>query len=123
MTAYVIGLGRSGIAAARILKRDGWEVILSDRSSSPSLQETQQQLEAEGITVKLNHTAILESTHRPQLIVVSPGVPLGYPFLSSSQRTKHRYNRRTRTSMAATSNPPPGWALPEPTAKPLQPLY
>ncbi len=86
MTAYVIGLGRSGIAAARVLKRDGWEVILSDRSSSPNLQETQQQLEAEGITVKLNHSPRLESTHRPQLIVVSPGVPWDIPFLVAARK-------------------------------------
>ncbi len=47
-SAHVIGIGKSGIAAARLLKRDGWEVTLSDRNSSESLLNQQQQLEAEG---------------------------------------------------------------------------
>lgn len=72
--AYVIGLGRSGVAAARLLKQDGWEVIVSDRSSSPSLQQQQQELQADGITVNLGNTPNLDNSV-PQLIVVSPGVP------------------------------------------------
>ena len=28
--AHVIGLGTSGIAAARLLRQDGWRVVLSD---------------------------------------------------------------------------------------------
>ncbi|MGL4621381.1 MAG: Mur ligase family protein, partial [Chroococcidiopsis sp.] len=77
--ACVIGLGKSGVAAARLLKREGWQVILSDRSDSTSLRQQQQQLAAEGITVCLGHTpnlaSNLEGTASPQLIVVSPGVP------------------------------------------------
>ncbi|HCF29968.1 MAG TPA: UDP-N-acetylmuramoyl-L-alanine--D-glutamate ligase [Cyanobacteria bacterium UBA11049] len=72
--AYVIGLGRSGVAAARLLKQDGWEVIVSDRSSSPSLQQQQQELQQDGITVNLGNTPNLDNSV-PQLIVVSPGVP------------------------------------------------
>ena len=72
--AYVIGLGRSGVAAARLLKQDGWEVIVSDRSSSPSLQQQQQELQGDGITVNLGYTPNLDNSV-PQLIVVSPGVP------------------------------------------------
>ncbi|MBC6419691.1 MAG: UDP-N-acetylmuramoyl-L-alanine--D-glutamate ligase [Prochloron sp. SP5CPC1] len=85
MKAYVIGLGRSGIAAGRVLKRDGWEVILSDRASSPTLQETQQELEGEGIAVKLGHTPTLEPTDLPKLIVMSPGVPWDTPFLVAAR--------------------------------------
>jgi UDP-N-acetylmuramoylalanine--D-glutamate ligase len=33
--AHVIGLGRSGVAAARLLHRNGWQVVLSDRNPSP----------------------------------------------------------------------------------------
>lgn len=79
--AYIIGLGRSGIAAARVLKTDGWEVILSDCVNSPSLQQTRQALEQEGITVKLGHKLTLMGTKSPDLIVVSPGVPWDIPFL------------------------------------------
>ena len=80
-TAYIIGLGRSGIAAAKCLKQDGWEVIISDRATSENLNPLQQQLQAEGITVKLGHTPNLNSNALPKLIVVSPGVPWDIPFL------------------------------------------
>ncbi|MGB5594988.1 MAG: UDP-N-acetylmuramoyl-L-alanine--D-glutamate ligase [Crocosphaera sp.] len=79
--AYIIGLGRSGIAAAKCLKQDGWEVMISDRANSPNLHPLQQQLQEEGITVKLGDTPILNPSSLPQLIVVSPGVPWDIPFL------------------------------------------
>jgi UDP-N-acetylmuramoylalanine--D-glutamate ligase len=77
--AHIIGLGKSGIAAARLLKREGWEVTLSDRSSSPSLLEQQQQLATEGIKVELGQS--FEPVESIQLIVVSPGVPWDIPAL------------------------------------------
>jgi UDP-N-acetylmuramoylalanine--D-glutamate ligase len=79
--AYVIGLGRSGIAAARLLKKDGWNAILSDRSLSENLQKQQQDLSKEGITVNLGHNLTLDSEDLPGLIVVSPGVPWDSPVL------------------------------------------
>lgn len=80
-TADIIGLGRSGIAAARCLKRDGWIVKISDRSYSPILEKTQQGLQLEGIIVQLNHTFILDQDDLPSLIIVSPGVPWDLPIL------------------------------------------
>ncbi|WP_013324921.1 UDP-N-acetylmuramoyl-L-alanine--D-glutamate ligase [Gloeothece verrucosa] len=79
--ANIIGLGRSGIAAARVLKQKNWEVILSDRSCSLSLQQIQQQLQQEGITVKLGDSLTLDPNELPNLIVVSPGVPWDLPVL------------------------------------------
>ncbi|MDV2995827.1 MAG: UDP-N-acetylmuramoylalanine--D-glutamate ligase [Chroococcidiopsis sp. SAG 2025] len=83
--ACVIGLGKSGVAAARLLKREGWQVILSDRSDSASLRQQQQQLAAEGITVCLAHTPNLDGTDSPQLIVVSPGVPWDADILNRAR--------------------------------------
>ncbi|MBD1922394.1 UDP-N-acetylmuramoyl-L-alanine--D-glutamate ligase [Microcoleus sp. FACHB-831] len=79
--AHIIGLGKSGIAAARLLKRDGWEVTLSDRNTSEQLRQQQQMLEGEGITVKLSYSLELDSADLPQTIVVSPGVPWDAPLL------------------------------------------
>ncbi|MFM7371575.1 MAG: UDP-N-acetylmuramoyl-L-alanine--D-glutamate ligase, partial [Sphaerospermopsis kisseleviana] len=83
--AIVIGLGKSGIAAARLLKQEGWEVELCDRNTSPNLLEQQQELAQEQITVKLGHTPDFESLNLanklPKLIVVSPGVPWDIPIL------------------------------------------
>ena len=83
--AYIIGLGRSGIAAARVLKREGWDVILSDRAQTDQLQALGQPLMAEGIHLKLGHTLNLEAETLPQLIVVSPGVPWDLPVLQQAR--------------------------------------
>ncbi|MEA5502627.1 UDP-N-acetylmuramoyl-L-alanine--D-glutamate ligase [Halotia wernerae UHCC 0503] len=88
--ASVIGLGKSGVAAARLLKREGWEVELSDsasvdslasRNTSATLLEQQQELAAEQIIVKLGYSLDLNSIDLPDLIVVSPGVPWDIPVL------------------------------------------
>ncbi|MDR9402099.1 MAG: UDP-N-acetylmuramoyl-L-alanine--D-glutamate ligase [Halothece sp. Uz-M2-17] len=81
MKAYVIGLGRSGVAAARLLKQQGWEVIISDRGLSDSLQAHQRDLAQEEITVKLQDTPTLDVLKTTDLIIVSPGVPWDVPVL------------------------------------------
>ena len=73
--AHVIGLGKSGIAAARLLKQKGWEVEIGDSKTSSVLLKQQQELAREQITVKLEYSLNLESSDLPELIVVSPGVP------------------------------------------------
>ena len=80
--ACAIGLGKSGIAAARLLKKEGWDVVAIDGSTSATLREQQLILEREGITVKLESS--LESD-LPQLIVVSPGVPWDAPMLVAAR--------------------------------------
>ncbi|MEH1960572.1 MAG: UDP-N-acetylmuramoyl-L-alanine--D-glutamate ligase [Nostoc sp.] len=84
--ASVIGLGKSGVAAARLLKREGWEVELSDRNTSETLLQQQQQLAAEQITVKLGQSLELNGANLPQLIVVSPGVPWDIPVLVEARQ-------------------------------------
>ncbi|GAA6617350.1 UDP-N-acetylmuramoyl-L-alanine--D-glutamate ligase [Scytonema sp. NUACC26] len=79
--AHVIGLGKSGVAAARLLKREGWEVELGDRNTSPDLLRQQQELAAEQIVVKLGYSLELDSSNLLELIVVSPGVPWDIPPL------------------------------------------
>ncbi|MEH1989446.1 MULTISPECIES: UDP-N-acetylmuramoyl-L-alanine--D-glutamate ligase [unclassified Nostoc] len=84
--ATVIGLGKSGVAAARLLKREGWEVELSDGNTSKTLLEQQQELAAEQITVKLGQSLELNGANLPQLIVVSPGVPWDIPVLVEARQ-------------------------------------
>ena len=83
--ADVIGLGRSGIAAARLLKKDGWDVTISDRSRAEPLQQLQQELQREGIEVKLEHRFTINPSP-PKLIVVSPGVPWNIPALVEARK-------------------------------------
>lgn len=89
LNALVIGLGRSGIAAARLLQQDGWQVSVSDSanpdklaaSKRSELLQQQQELTSQGIAVKLGHALTLDPSDLPQLIVVSPGVPWDIPVL------------------------------------------
>ena len=70
--AVVIGLGKSGNAAAKLLNSQAWDVTISDRSTNPQSEATE--LEAQGITVALGDNFDPEVS-KPDLIVVSPGVP------------------------------------------------
>ncbi|MEA5622862.1 UDP-N-acetylmuramoyl-L-alanine--D-glutamate ligase [Nostoc sp. UHCC 0251] len=84
--ATVIGLGKSGVAAARLLKREGWEVELSDSNTSETLLQQQQELAADQITVKLGQSLELNGANLPKLIVVSPGVPWDIPVLIKARQ-------------------------------------
>ncbi|MCC5643913.1 UDP-N-acetylmuramoyl-L-alanine--D-glutamate ligase [Nostoc sp. CHAB 5824] len=84
--ATVIGLGKSGVAAARLLKEEGWEVELSDSNTSETFLQQQQKLAAEQITVKLGQSLELNGDNLPQLIVVSPGVPWDIPVLIKARQ-------------------------------------
>lgn len=79
--AEVIGVGRSGIAAAKVLHKKGWKVVLSDSNDTPDLRKQIVQLAKDGIDVQLNKKLCLEEDKRPDLIVVSPGVPWDIPVL------------------------------------------
>lgn len=84
--AHIIGLGRSGVAAARLLKRDGWDVSVSDAGQSIELFERQKPLTLEGIPVlrgwRFTLTALAaENLPKPDRIVVSPGVSWQLPAL------------------------------------------
>jgi UDP-N-acetylmuramoylalanine--D-glutamate ligase len=82
--AYVIGLGKSGVAASRLLVAEGWQVVLSDRNASPALEQQQQNLAQESIAVRLGHRLDLAVDH-PDRLVISPGVPWDLPVLAAAR--------------------------------------
>jgi UDP-N-acetylmuramoylalanine--D-glutamate ligase len=84
--ACVIGLGRSGIAAARLLQRQGWQVTVSDSGTSEALQQMQQDLALEGIEVQLGHRFSPDADPFQQ-VVVSPGVRWDLPVLVQARAT------------------------------------
>ena len=83
--ALIIGLGKSGVAAARLLKQEGWEVELYDSSTSPTLLKQQQELASEHIIVKLKTTPEFTNSDLSKLIIVSPGVPWDIPILAQAR--------------------------------------
>src|ERR1700712_2310747 len=75
----VVGLGKSGLAAARFLKERGARVTVSDARPATLIAELPG-LVAAGITVEAGSHGLL-TFRRQDLIVVSPGVPMSTPEL------------------------------------------
>lgn len=82
----IIGLGKSGIAAARILRKENHQVTIYDSSNSQALEKIRENLAQEGITVKLGQNMPLNDQNKPDLIVVSPGVPWDIPLLVTARQ-------------------------------------
>src|SRR6266568_1717689 len=76
----VVGLGKSGLAAALFLRRRGAQVTVSDIRSAEALAKDIPALLEEGINVEAGGHGLL-TFRRQDLIVVSPGVPLDTPEL------------------------------------------
>ena len=76
----VVGLGKSGLAAALFLRHQGAQVTVSDVRSADALAKDIPALLEEGIMVEAGGHGLL-TFRRQDLIVVSPGVPLDTPEL------------------------------------------
>jgi UDP-N-acetylmuramoylalanine--D-glutamate ligase len=76
----VVGLGKSGLAAAIFLRRRGAQVTVSDLRSADALSKEIPSLLEAGILVEAGGHGLL-TFRRQDLIVVSPGVPLSTPEL------------------------------------------
>jgi UDP-N-acetylmuramoylalanine--D-glutamate ligase len=80
----VVGLGKSGLAAALFLRHKGAQVTVSDVRSAESLAKEIPALLEEGIMVEAGGHGLL-TFRRQDLIVVSPGVPLDTPELAQAR--------------------------------------
>jgi UDP-N-acetylmuramoylalanine--D-glutamate ligase len=83
----VVGLGRSGIGAARLLRSLGEPVRLAESRSGGALAEQAAALEAEGIPVHLELPLDADRfdalTPPPATVVVSPGIRFDHPALEA----------------------------------------
>ncbi len=80
----VVGLGKSGLAAALFLRRQGAQVTVSDVRTVEALGKEMPALLDAGVVVEAGGHG--SSTFRRQdLIVVSPGVPLSTPELAEAR--------------------------------------
>ena len=77
----VVGLGKSGLAAALFLRRRGAQVTVSDVRSAEALAKDIPALLEEGIMVETGGHGLL-TFRRQDLIVISPGVPMETPELA-----------------------------------------
>src|SRR5262249_8209471 len=80
-TVAVVGLARSGVAAARLIRRLGGRVLASDTTPLPLLSADARQLEDDGCRLwGGGHPAA--AFEDADLVVVSRGVPLTLPALT-----------------------------------------
>jgi UDP-N-acetylmuramoylalanine--D-glutamate ligase len=80
----VLGMARSGVACAGLLRKTGAEVFVSDIKSQEALSERTKQLEELGIAFETGaHTSRVLSGK--DFIVVSPGIPPDAPILRQAQ--------------------------------------
>jgi len=76
----VLGLGRSGMAAASLLQRDGARVVVRDEADGQELENRAQQLRELGVRVELgNH---FDASARFDLAVLSPGIAPQRPLVT-----------------------------------------
>jgi len=79
-SAIILGLGRSGLAAARLLKRSGAEVTVCDSGESPVLIERAELLRKEGITVLTAADAARDEVVH-DIAILSPGIEETAPIV------------------------------------------
>lgn len=101
----VIGLGRSGVAATRLLLRAGRAVYASDSGSFPALEELARGLRTLGAAVDLaGHD--LERIAGAGLCVVSPGVPPGAPPVAAARAAGVRIQAEAELGLEAMAGVP-----------------
>lgn len=81
----VLGLGRSGLGAARLLHHLGHQVLVLESSSTEAIRQRADDLEAQGIEVRLGaalELASIEALERSiERVIVSPGIRWDQPTL------------------------------------------
>ena len=82
--AVIVGLGRTGLSAARYLRAQGWRLAVTDTRSAPPELGALTALDAR-IPVRLGalDAALLDEA---LCVVASPGVPLSTPFFAEARR-------------------------------------
>ncbi len=85
--AVVIGLGRSGSGAARLLRASGQQVLVLESRRNPELEQQAEDLRSRGVEVELGQTLASESFAQLRAgtdrVVVSPGIRWDHPVLQT----------------------------------------
>ena len=82
-SALVMGLGRSGVAAATLLQKQGYQTVVIDEGDGSASLEMREQLHRLHVEV-LARQSVIPSGHF-DLVVVSPGIACDNPLVISAQ--------------------------------------
>lgn len=83
----ILGLGKSGAAAAKLLLADGKRVYISDAGSAPGLEDIARQLRDIGASVDTGGHD-LARIRRASKVVVSPGIDPTVPVIAAARESK-----------------------------------
>ena len=86
----VIGLGASGLAAARLALDKGGDVYVSDLRTEPEVTARRADLRERGAQVELGRHDI-ERLEEADVVIVSPGIPPEAPILRALQDRSVRW--------------------------------
>ena len=80
----VLGLGKSGLAAAKLAKKMGADVFVSDSSTSDDIKKSKDILTSIGIEVEIGRHS--DNVYKNKaLIILSPGIPPDIPILRKAK--------------------------------------
>ncbi|MFM8258266.1 MAG: UDP-N-acetylmuramoyl-L-alanine--D-glutamate ligase [Vulcanococcus sp.] len=104
--ALVLGLGRSGIGAARLLRQQGQAVLVLESGSGEAVEAKADALRAEGIAVALGQPLTAEILSQlpaaPERVIVSPGIRWDHPALEALRQHGVRLDGEITTAWEAS---------------------
>lgn len=86
MRYLIFGAARSGLAAARLLKSKGHNVLLVDEKSETALQSAVEQMSPLGVSCRFGAPAADEWLEGMDFLLVSPGVPQTHPIIVAAHK-------------------------------------
>ncbi len=102
----VLGLGRSGIGASRLLRRMGQAVLLIESNTNDALSAKAESLRSEGIAVALgvplDASIVSRLSAAPQRVIVSPGIRWDHPALEALRAAGIHCDGEITTAWEAT---------------------
>lgn len=83
-TVMVMGMARSGVAAAQLLAKSGAVALISDQKTEEQLDESVAQLHIDNVLWRLGEDP-LKTLEEAQVLVVSPGIPDTNPAVQKAR--------------------------------------
>jgi len=83
----IMGAARSGIAASKFLSQQGAKVILTDIKNATDMEKVEEEVQVFNVETLWGDQPDLEKI-KPDLIIVSPGIPLTIPPLIKAVKLK-----------------------------------
>ena len=108
-TTLVLGLGRSGVGAARLLRSQGHGVLIVESRDNAALRAQAENLVSEGIAVLLDAPLTPDTfggLPRPERVVVSPGIRWDHPLLQAWRREGIQVEGELSCTWRATAGTP-----------------